>query len=197
MARKGRKVPGPPSGEPVAAAWWEMVDDTLDVSLPSTVLRDSVEVLFAARLLEGPTFMNAVLVNSLRPEVRQPVQPAQRVGADALAVYLPGLAASAAIIANVSTGIGVVTPNGDGVNDELALTFDLLKVQAVPEVQVFDLGGRLVRGLAGQHGSRQEVRWDGRDESGAVVAPGLYVCRIRVMTGLGTRTATGIVRVAF
>lgn len=184
-------------GNAVAGIWAEMADDTLKVGLSTPVTRDSVEVRFSARLLHNPTFMAAVLAHSGQPGVTQTVKPAQRVGDDALAVFLPDLAGSDDVIANLSSGVGVVTPNGDGLNDELVLTFDLLRVDVVPEVEIFDLGGRLVRRLAGGSGSVQRVRWDGRDNSGAAAAPGLYLCRIAVRAGVGTRTATEVIHVAY
>ena len=53
------------------------------------------------------------------------------------------------------------------------------------EVWVYDLAGRLVRRLSeprkistGQH----VLRWDGRDQVGEVVPPGIYYARLRVAT---------------
>jgi hypothetical protein len=42
------------------------------------------------------------------------------------------------------------------------------------DVKVFDVRGRLVRDLGPVEGAA-EIRWDGRDASGAVVAPGTYL----------------------
>jgi len=53
-------------------------------------------------------------------------------------------------------------------------------------VDLFDVGGRLVRRLSA--GSRAgTVTWDGRNEAGAPVAPGIYF--VRLQSKRGTETA--------
>lgn len=55
-------------------------------------------------------------------------------------------------------------------------------------VGIFDLTGRLVRPLhagvqaAGIHG----LTWDGTDSSGAILPPGIYLCRVETRDGLAT-----------
>ena len=77
------------------------------------------------------------------------------------------------------------TPNGDGVNDEAVLRFAVVLVgtgRAV-EVTVFDLSGRLVRTLRppGEVGAgKYEMKWDGTDEAGQRVPPGVYALRFHV-----------------
>ena len=78
----------------------------------------------------------------------------------------------------------MITPNGDGINDEMALDFLLMRVRTeIPlRAQIFDLSGRLVRQLrnepiaAGQH----TLAWTGIDASGALVPPGIYLLRIDI-----------------
>jgi hypothetical protein len=55
-------------------------------------------------------------------------------------------------------------------------------------VQLYDLGGRLVRTLAsgGFEAGYQSATWDGRDDRGATVSPGVYFIRSR--TPGGTRS---------
>jgi flagellar hook assembly protein FlgD len=49
------------------------------------------------------------------------------------------------------------------------------------EVRVFTVDGRLIRSLRGAGGPPQaQVGWDGRDESGAEVANGVYLYRVSV-----------------
>ena len=79
----------------------------------------------------------------------------------------------------------VFTPNGDGVNDELALRFAvvLVGVSRAVEVSVLDLSGRLVRTLRRQQevgAGEYELEWDGEDEAGGLVPPGMYVLRFHV-----------------
>ena len=79
----------------------------------------------------------------------------------------------------------VFTPNGDGVNDELALRFAVVLVGAsrAVEVSVFDLSGRLVRTLRHQEevgAGEYEIEWNGEDEAGHRVPPGVYGLRFHV-----------------
>ena len=79
----------------------------------------------------------------------------------------------------------VFTPNSDGVNDELVLRFAVVLVGAsrAVEVSVHDLSGRPVRTLRkrGEVGAGEyELKWDGEDEAGRCVPPGMYVLRFHV-----------------
>ena len=75
-----------------------------------------------------------------------------------------------------------MTPNGDGVNDRLAIDYTLFRLPAtVPVVlNVYDLQGvRLARRALGvQSAGPQSVEWDGRDAAGQMLAPGLYLVEI-------------------
>ena len=75
------------------------------------------------------------------------------------------------------------TPNGDGINDAAVFGFDvfLLTSDADISVSIFGLDGRPVNRLvltsgAGEH----QLRWDGRDEGGRLVPPGIYLYRLYV-----------------
>ena len=91
------------------------------------------------------------------------------------------------VLGAVSLSTEAFTPNGDQINDQVEIAYELLKVtEPVPvEVLVRDLSGRLVRRVyadvdgAGRH----PHQWDGRDEAGQQVAPGLYICQVEVESG--------------
>ena len=64
--------------------------------------------------------------------------------------------------------------------NEVRLAFADQPASAIaPAIEIYDAGGRLVRRLAGA-ASGASVRWDGRDGSGVLLAPGLYYARARV-----------------
>ncbi len=69
-------------------------------------------------------------------------------------------------------------PNPFLSNVELSV---LLPVPTKADVAVFDNNGRLVRTVAtGQQPSGEATyRWDGRDDAGRPVTPGVYFCRVR------------------
>jgi hypothetical protein len=112
------------------------------------------------------------------------------------------MALSGSLIQDV-TMRSIFTPNADGINDELVVQFALLKIldERPLGVEFFDLGGRLVgRGLGlgglGKVGT-QEFRWNGRDSSGALVPPGMYLCRISVEADQGDSELMRIINVAY
>ncbi len=97
----------------------------------------------------------------------------------------------------------VFTPNGDGINDELTVSFALLKVSQERPLWVafYDLSGRLVgRGhgvkMTGKAG-KQIFTWDGRDLHGQAVAPGIYLCRIEVEADDRDNHLTRLVHIAY
>ena len=89
------------------------------------------------------------------------------------------------LIGRFALGRTVLTPNGDGVNDVLDVRFEVLAVigKARIVIDLWDLGGRRVRRLfdaQGQNGVYDAVHWDGTDERGQRVAPGLYLMQLAV-----------------
>jgi len=79
----------------------------------------------------------------------------------------------------------VLTPNGDGVNDEVTLHFSVVLVEGSQRVEatIYDLPGRLVRQLAEQRdfaSGMYQMGWDGRNEEGTLVPPGLYVMHLQL-----------------
>ena len=83
----------------------------------------------------------------------------------------------------------VLTPNGDGVHDQLQIRYSLFRLPgAVPvALEVYALDGRRIarldKGLqdSGAHG---RSLWDGRDETGQFLPPGLYLLSIALQTQL-------------
>ena len=93
------------------------------------------------------------------------------------------------------------TPNGDGINDETELSYTVLKLFALAPVriEVYDLAGRLVRRLyEGEKGDGVHVhRWDGRDEDGRLVRPGIYAYRVELDADADRQAVVGIVHVVY
>lgn len=122
-----------------------------------------------------------------------PYQPADAGDATALrpsqTLSIAALGAEQ-IVADLSVAPNPFTPNGDRVNDAAQIEFSLFKVYAErpAAVRIWALDGRPMRLLEGAaQGGRQRFTWDGKDDRGRVVPPGLYICQIDVDTDVESR----------
>jgi hypothetical protein len=83
------------------------------------------------------------------------------------------------LIQNVTFSTKTLTPNGDGANDVLRVNYSLFRVPGnIPvEFNVFSLDGERVASLAAgeQNSGTQSLEWDGRDQNGKVLSPGIYL----------------------
>ena len=93
----------------------------------------------------------------------------------------------------------VLTPNGDGINDALQLSYTLRGVQSSRvKVTIHDLSGRVVQRLTDDvfDEGRYIETWDGSVD-GMTVPPGAYLVRVTVDTDLGTFERIRIVAIAY
>ena len=98
-------------------------------------------------------------------------------------------------------GTRLFTPNGDGTNDAFALSYALLKLttEAAVTLELYDLAGRRVRrAYEGMDGNGSyALEWDGTDDRGLLVPPGLYLYELRVQADEGLERRWGSVGVAY
>ena len=93
------------------------------------------------------------------------------------------------------------TPNGDGVNDELQIEYELLNLLgAVPvALDLYDLSGRrlgeVYRGTA--QSGRFRLEWDGVLASGERVGPGCYLLRLKVTSDRGVEILQRVIALAY
>ena len=167
----------------------EMLGDSLSVTLPTSNRRDSVTVSFDTRLIEAATRFDAWVRNSNTGVL----QGVREEDTGLTSVYVPA-AARGSLIRKLDLNPGIVTPNGDGVNDQLDIRFVLTKVRAEPDVEIFSLSGQLVRVVETADGVHV---WDGRDQEGQLVPPGAYICQLRVSADAGDEVLHRIIDVAY
>lgn len=67
------------------------------------------------------------------------------------------------------------TPNNDGFNDQVRFDFSQLANISNPEIRIFSFNGRLVRTFNPDDFSGGLIPWDGTDESGNRLQPGVYL----------------------
>lgn len=92
------------------------------------------------------------------------------------------------------------TPNGDGVNDVITVSFDIQRLLTPRPVhlEVFDLNGQRLHLIERQLPSGgYSQQWDGRDVSGNMVPPGLYILRISTEADDAGAARTRLVSVAY
>lgn len=86
------------------------------------------------------------------------------------------------------------TPNGDGVNDRAVFAVKVVRLDddGPLQVAIYDLSGRLMRELAEQRATttgQYEIAWDGTDDQGGRVPPGVYCALLRVAVDSGGLSA--------
>ena len=184
------------AGQAIAPTGIEITADSLLIELQQVVRGDSVQIAFTTRLVRNAAVVELDLGLSEAPDLWQDVEPAAR---RSNVVLLPDLAGSDRLIDHLQISSHVVTPNGDGVNDAIELSFVVLKAQgAVPTVQITDLAGRgVVQLTATNDGPTRRFVWDGKNAIGEIVEPGVYLFRIDVNSDSGDATDLRTVSVAY
>ncbi len=174
------------SVDPIRA---ELDGSAIVIELADRVTRarnPSLQVQFAAEVFDFARTFTGEVYNVGSTDLPQPVEggdASEAIGTNGLRV-LASSSEAPDLVQNLTFSSGAVTPNGDGINDELRITYSLYGLpQGVPvQIQVFSLDGRLVasidKGL--QDSGPQELSWDGRDASGNALPPGLYLLGIGI-----------------
>ena len=162
--------------------------------------RQLVELRFIAPVYVQATRFDAFLEDSQKTPTRQLVDPGDaspQVESSSNVVRLP---IADQLFAALSFSPALITPNGDGINDQLRISFDLINVlSARPlHLRIYDLSGQplFVQEQAGRAGSIV-WDWDGRDLHGQRVPPGLYIAELQVAGDAGDRSARRVVAVAY
>jgi hypothetical protein len=162
-------------------------EEDLSVVLPERIEPGGTEgarVVFAADVFALAWTFAGEVYDDGTDVLPQPIEPGDvsaALGTNGLRVL--GMAADReGPVAQLAFSTGVLTPNGDGIHDEVEISYALVGFpEAVPvTLHVYALDGRRVaeRDLGQQRFGAQSVRWNGRDGQGALLPPGRYVVEV-------------------
>jgi len=166
-----------------------------------------IEVFFRGRVFaDGTLFRVQALDERATPTELETIYQFARAGdvnpltpSATLTVRLNSL--SNPLLDDLQSTSRIITPNSDGLNDFLLVSYNLLRLTRPAPVffEIYTLDGRRVRqGFAGDDQSGRFVRiWDGRDQGGFSVESGLYLYQIQVDADAGTFQQQGVVSVVY
>ena len=165
-------------------------DDELEVFFPSQRIETGsnrpVRLTLEAAVLNSSTFFTGDVFDTQSDNLPQSINAGNaRDGVPTNSIRVLALQERLRFLKDVELTAPVLTPNGDGINDRTGVAFDVLFVEtAQVRVGIFDLAGHQIRRLAadGRGQGHYQEWWDGADEDGQRVAPGIYLCRIEVET---------------
>lgn len=178
-----------PGRREIAPAAVTQEPEGLLIHLPERITRANnppIRLVFATEIFEFATTFQSEVLDSQRDVLPQPVVGAdvgEALSTNSLRV-LGITERETAFIQNLTFSSPVFSPNGDGIHDELRVAYSLFRLpEAVPVVlAVYRLDGRRVASIeAGlQNAGPQSLRWDGLDETGRLLPPGLYLTTLNL-----------------
>mgnify|MGYP003978113259 FL=1 len=183
---------------------WQGVDGRLQVAFPNNRITRSgqaIDVRFTSLMTISGTEFRGEVADS-----QSDAFPQRIIFGNANEEAVDNtLVVSARIDNKLFTGVdfssAIITPNGDGINDQIALEYVLLKATDPVGVQViiYDLSGREVRRLydARDSSGPNQVAWDGRADDNTTVPPGLYLIHLEANTDAGDATQMRSVAVVY
>jgi hypothetical protein len=137
---------------------------------------------FRAKVLLNGTTLDVAIRDSGSDPAWQSVDPGDattlRPGAN-LSIAVPF---DRVVVRALQVDPPVITPNGDGRNDRGEIRFSIANVNLARQIdlRIYDLAGRIVWHESRMSFGDQAFSWDGRDDAGNLVAPGIYLCRVEV-----------------
>ena len=156
-------------------------------------IKDGINIVFPRRIAQGDlielkfesvVFQNATKIESFIAETGQDKKLRQRVQSGD-AFYEIGsntnvleISSTGKLFSNLILESRIITPNRDGINDNLLISFGVINVIASRKLvfAVYDLTGKLHFKIETETtAGLREFVWDGSNSSGKLVRPGLYV----------------------
>lgn len=175
------------------------------ISLATTLNRSStlsVFLRFTPFLLENR--FPSMIISKANPSNPQRVNTTVSGGTESWTLLTTGVPEQ--IIVEAQADPNPFTPNGDGLNDQTYISFfisNLVERRPV-RITIYDVTGRVVRTLldiqsaASAFVERAAIPWDGRDDDGKLLPPGLYIYQIFIeVDGLNPAVVTKTIGLAY
>jgi len=160
-------------------------EGALDLVFAAPVSRGTLYAIrFRTRVFLGNTQFSAHLLHGTFPGRVQQISAGDATGlVPSQSLVAVADLENARLLDDVAVVPPVFTPNGDGVNDEGTIAATVFAIEGTKHlrVEIYDLSGRRVRDLSVErlHPSGQHrISWDGRDQEGRLVPPGIYAVRL-------------------
>lgn len=162
-----------------------------------------IRIVFAAAVRVFATTFEGEVLDSAAEVLPQPIESGDANPATATNSLrvLSTAGSTHKLIEDLALSGTAFTPNGDGINDHLTIAYSLFGLpQAVEaELRIYTLDGRqtAARPLGLQAAGAQRVFWDGRDQNGNLLPPGLYLLGVELHTEAGGRAHLRPVGIAY
>lgn len=180
------------------------IEGGVEIGFPSVSGNSTLRVVFESIALQYNTVFFGKVLNSQRPQnLPQVIRPGDAAD-DELALG-DDLSVTILIAKNIINSLETVpapfTPNGDGVNELAEITYDIVNLTSATPVAVkaYDLNGSLKRSIHSglDVSGRYRVTWDGADDGGNMLPPGVYLVRVEVAADTGKESRTAIVPLVY
>ncbi|MFC1682596.1 discoidin domain-containing protein [Candidatus Zixiibacteriota bacterium] len=173
-------------------------ENQIKVGFSETLMADSsatLEIDFVTTLFFSENEYPAQIISSGTPDNPQFVEQ----GEATWTVTTTGIPTGPLI--SVEAKPNPFSPNGDGLFDETVISYFVAKI-AYPQpvsIKIFNLNGDKIRTLRDQSDPAffYQIPWDGRDDSGDLVLPGVYIYQVRVTTDSGEEAITKTITVQY
>jgi hypothetical protein len=182
--------------------------DRIVIGFPQTISSNAtINVVFSTKMIQSGNFPSEI-VSKIAPWNPQTIDAAKNASGYNWTVTTAGVPLTPLV--DVLIDPNPFTPNSDGKNDITLIDFSVTKIE-IPKplrIRIFDLTGRKIRTVADvisgvnpyfgdpRKGGNAFV-WDGRDDSGSLVRPGVYIVQVSLDVDNGGQVVTKSVVVAY
>lgn len=170
----------------------------LIVHFPNRILPSNISILqvdFSLTLFESENFFPSQISSEQTPMNPQFVEE----GIDSWRVVTTGIPESPLV--SVQARPNPMTPNGDNICDQTEISFFVAKISASRHVKIniYNLNGDLIKNLFDTYSPAKDIRepWDGKDNWGQLVPPGVYIYQVSVDTDSGEYISTKTITVVY